>query len=220
MPPRARPTSSSPRRPASSAAPWPPWPPTPRWRAGTASRCRAVSWPRSTASPTSTAPGPTPGATSPRSGSAACRPTTPATARRLRAVVAGERGRDAVLDAVGAADARAVHEHREGDRVAAGGLVDAGQGADADERAGLGPAVVLGRGAAHPPADRARAAGHRQRALEGAGHLLVVHALEQAHDLARGGAIGARQARAVDDLRVHAEALKLGAHDGDPRARG
>ena len=54
-------------------------------------------------------------------------------------VVTGDRRRHAVLHAVGARDVRAVHEHREGDRVPAGGLAQAGQGADADERAGLGP---------------------------------------------------------------------------------
>ena len=59
-------TSPSPRARRSSAARWPRWPRIPTSRAGTGSRCRAASWRRSTASPTSTAASPTPGATSSR----------------------------------------------------------------------------------------------------------------------------------------------------------
>ena len=59
-------TSAARSRPPSSVAPPRPWPPIPRWRAGTGSRCRAVPSRRSTASPTSTAPGPMRGATSSR----------------------------------------------------------------------------------------------------------------------------------------------------------
>ena len=57
---------ASPRRPRTSAAPWPRWPPIPAAPAGTARRCRAARWPRSTASPTSTAAVRMPGATSSR----------------------------------------------------------------------------------------------------------------------------------------------------------
>ena len=56
-----------------------------------------------------------------------------------------------------------------------------------------------------------------QRSLEGARDLLAVHRLEQVHDLARGGAIGAREPGAVDDLRGQAEGAELGAHDADAR---
>ena len=62
---RRRRTSPSPRARRSSAGPSSRWPPIPTWRAGTARRCRAGSWPGSTASPTSTAASPTPGGTSP-----------------------------------------------------------------------------------------------------------------------------------------------------------
>ena len=72
--PSARRTSASPRRRASSAARSRRSPPTPTRRAGTASRCRAASSRRSTASPTSTARGPTAGATWSRSSSARARP--------------------------------------------------------------------------------------------------------------------------------------------------
>ena len=60
-------TSAARSRRPSSAAPPRPWPPIPTWRAGAGSRCRAAPSRRSTASPTSTAPGPTRGATSSRS---------------------------------------------------------------------------------------------------------------------------------------------------------
>ena len=45
------------------------------------------------------------------------------------------------------------------------------------------------------------------------GDVRAVHPLEQAHDVARRGAVGARQARAVDDLRAHAEVVERVAHD-------
>ena len=73
-------TSPSPRARRSSAARSRPSLPIPTCRAGTASRCRAVSSPGSTGSPTSTAASPTPGATWSRSRTPASRPTPPATA--------------------------------------------------------------------------------------------------------------------------------------------
>ena len=60
----------------------PHWPPIPTWPDGTASRCPAGSWPRSTASPISTAAGRMRGATSGRSRTPACPPTRPGTADR------------------------------------------------------------------------------------------------------------------------------------------
>ena len=71
----ARTSSRSPRRRASSAARSPPWPPTPTCIAATAARSPPAGWPASTASPTSTAPSPTAGATSSRSRTPGCRPT-------------------------------------------------------------------------------------------------------------------------------------------------
>jgi hypothetical protein len=52
--------------PSTPAGPSPRWPPTPTAPAGTATRCRPAASPRSRASPTPTAAGPTPGATSSR----------------------------------------------------------------------------------------------------------------------------------------------------------
>jgi hypothetical protein len=63
------------RRRATSAGPSLTWPPIPTWPAGTASRYRAAGSPGSTASPTSTARGPTPGATWSRCNTPASRPT-------------------------------------------------------------------------------------------------------------------------------------------------
>ena len=65
--------------------------PTPTWRAGTGSRCPAAGSRRSTASPTSTAPSPTAGATWSRSSSARARPpATTATAEPPGLRPAGE----------------------------------------------------------------------------------------------------------------------------------
>ena len=64
----------SPRARASSAGPWPRWPPTPTVRAATAAPSPPASWRASTASPTSTAPSPTAGATWSRSRTPASRP--------------------------------------------------------------------------------------------------------------------------------------------------
>ena len=78
-PDRARRTSPSPSRPATSGAPWSRWPRTPIEPDGTSNRSAPASSPGSTGSPTSTARGPTSGATSRRSASAASRPITATT---------------------------------------------------------------------------------------------------------------------------------------------
>jgi NAD(P)-dependent dehydrogenase (short-subunit alcohol dehydrogenase family) len=59
---------------------WPTSPPTPRWRGSTGNPSPAAGSRRSTASRTSTALGPTPGATSPRCRTRVGRPTLPGTA--------------------------------------------------------------------------------------------------------------------------------------------
>jgi NAD(P)-dependent dehydrogenase (short-subunit alcohol dehydrogenase family) len=64
-------------------------PPTQSGRAGTGSRCRVATWPRSTASPISTAPAPTPGGISWRSRKPASRRTRRVIARPLREPVSG-----------------------------------------------------------------------------------------------------------------------------------
>ena len=70
----------SPSRRASSGARWPPWPPTPTCTAATAGRSPPAAWRASMASPTSTAPSRTAGATWWRSRTPGTRPTRPATA--------------------------------------------------------------------------------------------------------------------------------------------
>ena len=79
-PPRFSLTSPFQRAPLSSAAPSRRSRGIPRCRAGTENHCRAASWRRSTASPTSTAASPTPGDTSSRCRTPASRLTSPAIA--------------------------------------------------------------------------------------------------------------------------------------------
>ena len=80
--PRTRTSPRSPRARASSAARSPRSPPTRTSSAATAARSPPAASRASTASPTSTAPSPTAGATWSRSRTPACRPTRPATAER------------------------------------------------------------------------------------------------------------------------------------------
>ena len=83
-PRRSNRTSPSRRARRTSVGRSPHWPPIPTSPAGTASRCPAGSWPRSTDSPISTAAGRMPGATSGRSRTPGCPPTRPGIADRWR----------------------------------------------------------------------------------------------------------------------------------------
>ena len=98
-----------------------------------------------------------------------------------------------------------------------------GQRADADQRAGLGPAASAGRGSAHALSERAAVAGEWKRAVEGVEPGLALSVQQQPPDRPRRDRVAAREAAAVArgragaDLR-HEPGHGCRARDGRPRA--
>ena len=120
--------------------------------------------------------------------------------RRPPAARARERDREAVLGGLRGRRVDAVLDEREREHVAVGRAAVAGERGDVRERAGLRLAAVL-RGAcgasasASVPVRPATGSAARKRGVG-------AQRAQQRDDLARRGAVGAREARAVDDPRV------------------
>ena len=125
-------------------------------------------------------------------------PTCPVSGRQRRASppIPRDQRRHPVLSAVRGGDVDRVHQDREGDQTVPR-LAVAGEGADADQGAGLGSAAALGGGPVHPVGDSSFASGPGQRVAKGAPIRLAVHRRQETADIAGGGAIRAGQPGAV-----------------------